>query len=131
MALLTTLSGGCALPGTMDRMPEVGESELVLVVVNGALDDASLVVEQPNGRTDSLPMQACSAHSDLVPTNRAWRLEVDGAAVLSLSDVTILVGPSLTIYRVNVTPAGTVEVAGPEAADRMPDAPIGFACAAE
>ena len=37
----------------------------------------------------------------------------------------------ITVYRVIVTPAGTVEVAGPEAADRMPDAPIGFACAAE
>jgi hypothetical protein len=115
----------------MDRMPEVDESELVLVVANGGIDDASLVVEQPDGQTDSLPMQPCSSHSDLVPTNRAWRLEVGSDVVVSLRDVTILAGVPLTVYRVIVTPAGTVDVSGPEAADRMPDAPIGFACAAE
>lgn len=131
MAVLTLLSAGCELPGTMDGRSEVDESELVLVVVNGALDDAILVVEQPNGRTDSLPVQPCSSQSSPLPTDRSWRLEVGRDVVLSLRDVTILAGVPRTVYRVIVTPAGTVEVAGPEAADRMPDAPIGFACAAD
>ena len=123
---LTLLLVGCEILGPIRE-----ESDLALVVVNGGVDDVTLVVERPGRDPDVIPVQPCSAHSDPVPTDRRWRLDVGDQAVLTLQQVTILVGVPLTVYRVTVTPERQVDIAGPDAADRMPDVPIRFACADE
>lgn len=131
LATITLLLVGCGLLGRGEERSELDESELAIVVANGGLEDVSLVLEQPNGETDSLRVQPCASLFKLLSTNRPWRLDVGEAAVLSLGEVTILVGVPVTVYHVIVAPDGGVDVAGPEATDRMPEAQLRFPCAAQ
>lgn len=130
LATITLLLVGCGLLGRDEERSELDESELAIVVANGGLEDVSLVLEQPNGDTDTLPVQPCASLVKLLSTNVPWRLDVGEATVLSLGEVTILVGEPVSVYNVIVAPDGGVDVAGPEAADRIPEAGLRFPCAA-
>ncbi|MGH2379681.1 MAG: hypothetical protein ACRDG7_00440 [Candidatus Limnocylindria bacterium] len=101
---------------------------LRLVVVNGSADAVDLIVEQPTGQVDRLPMQPCGSHSTVLGIDQFWQGVVVNGIVLESTDVFPLAA-RFTVLRVDVSPAGELEVANSQPAQTQPDAPLDFNCA--